>query len=58
VVAIRLAFGPNASGPTSPIDFAAGSKDVFVDLQAEDAITADDVATASTASKIPRAVSD
>ena len=58
VVAIRLAFGPNASGPTSPIDFAAGTRDAFVDLQAEDAITADDVATASTASKIPRAGSD
>jgi hypothetical protein len=58
VLAIRLAFGPNASGPTSPIDFAAGTRDVFVDLQAEDAITADDVATASTASKIPRAGAD
>jgi hypothetical protein len=37
VVSIRLALGPNASGgPTSPVSFVAGPKDVLCDVQAED----------------------
>jgi hypothetical protein len=55
VQTIRQAFGPNASGPTSPIDFQSGQKDVYVDAQAEDLIITDDVTTTPTASKIPRA---
>lgn len=36
VVEVRLALGPNASGATSPVDFAAGTRDVVCDVQAED----------------------
>jgi hypothetical protein len=36
VVEVRLAFGPNASGATSPITLAAGTHDVLCDVQAED----------------------
>jgi hypothetical protein len=39
VVSVRLAMGPNASGgPTSPVAFAAGTKDVLCDVQAEDVV--------------------
>ena len=34
VIAIETATGPNATGPTSPIPFAAGTRDVLVDAPA------------------------
>lgn len=56
VQSIRLAFGPNASGATSPVSFAAGTKDVLCDVQAEDVAGLPATET-PTANAIPKAAS-
>jgi hypothetical protein len=52
IVSVRLAIGPNASGPTSPVDWQAGEKLVVHD------VAAGDFSTTPTAGAIPVAGSD
>jgi hypothetical protein len=47
IVEVRLALGPNASGPTSPVDWQAGEKLVVHDVAAKD------FSTTPTAGAIP-----